>query len=159
MDSSVLKDIGTCKTKILSLLMASPDICELFLGKNYTEDDVDNLMYKQVFPYLYIDNTQTEVLSYLCVEVNVPRVPTGTIKRMEVTIFCYSHKRCMEYSKKGFLGTRVDILADMVERCLRDSKELGIGRIQLSSVNTYFPSNDYYGRQMSFLCPDFKVKE
>ena len=50
------------------------------LGEKYGEEDVDNMIYDQLFPYLYVDETQTEVRPYLCVEVDVPRIATDTIK-------------------------------------------------------------------------------
>lgn len=160
MDSYVLKDIGLCKNKLIPVLLTSPDICETLLGKNYTEDDVDNVVYKQVFPYLYMDGTQDEVLPYICFEVDVPRIPTGTIKDIRLIIWCYCHKDCMRYSKKGYMGTRSDILADMIERQLRTSYKYGIGTPQLISCRYINTANyKYYGRELVFVIPDFKVKE
>lgn len=160
MDSSILKDIGKYKKTLLSTLISSSDICELLFNKaNYTEDDVDNLVYTQIFPYLYIDGTQTEVLSYLCFEVDVPRVPTKTIKNMQLIVWTYCHKDTMKYTKKGYFGTKADILADMVERQLRESDQFGIGKLQLISCTTFCPKNEYYGRKLIYNIPDFKIKE
>lgn len=159
MDEVVLKDIGLYKNRLVSALLNSDNIIKLLLNKDtYSDEEVDNLMYTQVFPYLYVDGTQIEVLSYLCLEVNIPRIPTTTIKDVQIIIWAYCHKDCMKYSKKGFLGTRVDILADMVERELRDSDRFGIGKLRLTSVSHFFPNNKYYGREMRFTIPDFKVK-
>ena len=169
MSEVVLKDIGLIKNRILPLLLNSNDVMEIILGKGYTNEQVwgndDNdedygIVYRQVFPYLYIDDTQTEVLSYLCYEVDVPRIPTGTIKEMKIIVWAYCHKDCMKYSKKGFLGTRADILADAVERVLCDSNKFRIGKLHLDSV-TYLNSvnKEYYGRQLIFTVPDFKAKQ
>lgn len=160
MAETILKDIGLYKNRILSTLLQSSDLCETLLNKkDYTEEDVDSLIYKQVFPCLYIDETQTNVLSYVCVEVNTPRIPTRTIKNMELIIWCYCHKDCMKYSKKDYFGTRADIMSDMVERQLRDSDKFGIGKLQLQSVTYLNNTNSrYYGRQLLFTTPDFKIK-
>lgn len=163
-ESTVLKDIGSCKQKLLTAFVNSDEICELLFNKQpYTEDDVENLMYTQVFPYLYTDETQTETLTYLCFEVDIPPSSTGkvsssTIKDMKMIIFAYCHKDIMRYSKKGYYGTRVDILADMVERQLRDSYDFGIGKPELISVTNFFPNNKYYGRQLVYNVPEFKIK-
>ena len=158
-ESSVLKDIGSYKNELLSVFTTSEDICELLFNKKpYTEEDVDNLIYSQVFPYLYVDETQTDVKTYICCEVDIPRVPTGTIKDMKLIIWAYCHKEGMKYSKKGYVGTKVDILADMIERQLRDSDKFGIGKLQLQSVTYFFPNNKYYGKQMIYNMPDFKLK-
>lgn len=164
----VLKDIGLIKNRLLTYLLNSDDVMEILLGKDHTQeqvwgaeenDDDLGIVYKQVFPYLYIDETQTEVLSYLCFEVDIPLVPTGTIKDMKIIIWAYCHKGCMRYSKKDYLGTKADILADAVERSLGNSQKLGIGKPHLDSV-TYLNSTNkmYYGRQLVFTVPDFKVK-
>jgi hypothetical protein len=158
-EGTVLKDIGSCKQKILTAVVNDEDICGLLLNKkSYTEDDVDGLIYTQIFPYLYTDETQTETLTYLCFEVDVPRFSSGTIKDIKMIVLAYCHKDIMKYSKKGYYGTRVDILADMVERKLRDSYDFGIGKPELVSVTNFFPNNKYYGRQLVYNVPEFKVK-
>ena len=157
-EGSVLKDMGSYKTTLLSALINSDDICELLFDKKpYTEDDVENLVYTRIFPYLYVDETQTEVLSYICFEVDVPKVPTGTVKDMKLIIWEYCHKDCMRYSKKGYSGTRADILADMIEQQLRESDKFGIGKLELLSCTYFIPSSKYYGKQMIYNMPDFKV--
>lgn len=168
MEATIIKDIGLYKNRLVNLLLQSPDICEALLGLGYTEEDVfgdENddddygIVYRQVFPYLYIDETQTTVLPYLCLEVDIPRVPTRTIKDMKIIIWCYCHRDCMKYSKKGYLGTRADILSDMVERQLRSSEKFGIGLLQLDSVTYLSNTNsNYYGRQMIFTISDFTIK-
>lgn len=129
------------------------------LGDTYSSTDVENLVYTQVFPYLYVDETQIEVLPYICLEVDIPRIPTHTIKDMKITVWAYCHKECMRYSLPEYLGTRVDILADIIERLLSDSDDFGIGHLHLESVTYIFPQNKYYGKQMVFTIPDFKVKD
>lgn len=159
MDEVVLKDIGVYKNRLVSAILNSNNIIQLLLNKDtYSDEEVDDLMYTQIFPYLYVDGTQIEVLSYICLEVNVPRIPTNTIKDIQIIVLAYCHKDCMKYTKKGYLGTRADILADMVERELRDSDRFGIGKLRLTSVSHFFPNNKYYGREMRFTIPDFKVK-
>ena len=66
-EESVVKDTGLYKSRLISTILSDEDACEVLLKKkDYTDDDVDNLIYKQVFPYLYVDDTQTEVLTYIC---------------------------------------------------------------------------------------------
>ena len=155
---SVLKDMGSYKTPLVTALVNSDDICELMFNKDpYTEEDVDNLLYTQIFPYLYVDETQTEVKPYICFEVDIPRIPTGTIKDAKLTIWVYSHKDGMRYSKEGYSGTKVDILADMIERQLRESNEFGVGKLQLLSCTYFIPNSKYYGKQMVYNMPDFKI--
>ena len=113
--SSVLIDVGLYKDKIMSHLLESDDLCKVLLRKDqYTDDEVDDLIYNQVFPYLYIDDTQTEVKSFVCFEIDV-RVD-GNIKTMTLTSYIYAHKECMKNNLEGYSGTTVDILSDIFER-------------------------------------------
>ena len=59
--------------------------------RNYiTDDDREKLFYSQIFPYLYVDDTQDETLTYLCYEIDIPpssEKTSGTIKNMKMIIF------------------------------------------------------------------------
>lgn len=157
-NGSILKDMGDYKTSLLSAILGSEEICELLLNKNpYTETDVKNLVYTQVFPYLYRDEANTEVKNYLCMEVDVSEIPTNTIKNLKLIIWVYSHKDDMEYSKKGYSGTKPDILADMLERQLRNADGLGLGKLHLQSVTHFSPGDMYYGKRMIYKIPAFKL--
>lgn len=165
MAETILKDIGIYKDKIISSFVSSDDICKLMLGEDYTQEDIDNIIYKQIFPYLYIDESQINVLPYLCIEADIAKPSTRTIKEIKITIWAYCHINCIKYSKNGYSGTRADILADMVENVLRSSNEVGIGKLNLESAS-YFssysklsPYSKYYGRQLIFTASDFKTKK
>lgn len=155
-----LKDIGKYKNRLFSVILQSEDIAELMLGNNYDKENIDDLlMYKHVFPYLYVDNTQTEQQSYICLEVEVPRTMDFTYKDMKIIIWCYCHKGIMQYSKKGYLGTRSDILSDMVDRLLNSSNNFGLGRLKLQSCTYFSASKDFYGKQLIYSCPEFNISE
>lgn len=157
-----LKDIGTYKTRLMSTILTSSDICELMLGKGFDQDTVDDdLMYSYIFPYLYVNDTQIEAKSYICMEVDIPRIANFSVKDMKIIIWCYCHKDkdYMRYSKKGYLGTRADILTDMLDRKLQSSRDFGIGRLQLNSV-AYLPiGNNYYGKQLIYSCSEFNLED
>lgn len=86
---TVIRDIGSYKNHLITLLQDSQDICELMLGENYSNEAVDNMLYDQLFPYLYVDKTQTEVKSYLCLEVDIPRIATATLLSQSLyEIYC-----------------------------------------------------------------------
>lgn len=160
MNKTVLKDIGLYKNKILSSILNSEEFCKaMLIKKDYTEENVDDLIYTQVFPYLYIDGTQDVVLPYTCFDIRIPRIPNGTIKNMQIVFWIYSHKNCMRYHTDDFSGTRVDILSDMVERILHDNKDFGIGKLNLSYTGYITSGSNYYGRELIFDVSDFKVKE
>lgn len=158
--SSVLKDMGCYKSNLISAFLKSNEICELLINKtDYSDDEIDDLLYTHIFPYLYIDEVQTEVKTYICFEVDIPKFSTGTIKDMKLIIWIYSHKEDMKYSKQGYCGTKVDILADIIERQLRDSDEFGIGKLEIVSCTYFIPNKKYYGKQLIYNMPDFKISK
>lgn len=158
MSEYVLKDIGAFKNLFLSSIINSHDICSLLLNKEeFSEEEKESLVYERVFPFLYIDDIQTSVESYICFEVTIPRC-SGTIKNLQLNVLCCCHKDYMNYKKRDYIGTRVDILSDMVEREIHDSKEFGIGKLDLQSVRYIFPNTKYYARELIFNVSDFKVK-
>lgn len=157
MADTMLRDLGSYKNKIIGAFTESADIMECLLGKGYTQTQVDGIVYKHVFPYLYVDDTQTETESYIGVELD-PTAPTGTIKDSKLIIWEYCHKNIMKYSKKGYTGTRADILADMIDRIIREM-DLGIGKPQILSAKYFMPNSNYYGRVLLYNIPDFKIKD
>lgn len=156
---TILKDIGTYKSKMIQAFLASSDICEALLGENYTADDVNSLEYTRIFPFLYLKTTPDEAIPYLCVEADIPELQSGAMKNMRITVWVLCHKNCMKYAKTGYIGTRTDILSDMIERLFNGSYEFGIGKLHLDSASHLSNTNEnYYGRQLIFSVPDFKVK-
>jgi len=155
---SILRDMGSYKSNLITAFLNSEDICELLFDKQpYTMDDVQNLPYSQIFPYLYVDDAQTDATSYICVDADMPKAPTNAIKDMKVCIWAYCRKQNMKYAKDGYVGTRADILADMIERQLRESDKFGIGKLQLTSVEHFFPNDKCYGKLMTYTMPAFKM--
>lgn len=155
-----LKDIGIYKNRLFSAILESDDIAQLILGEHYDKEFTDELLlYKNIFPYLYVDDTQITQTSYICLEVDIPRTIDFTYKDMKITVWCYCHKGIMRYSYKGYLGTRADILSDMVDRLLNSSNNYGPGRLRLQSSTYFSPSKDFYGRQLIYSCPEFNINQ
>ena len=157
MAESMLKDIGIYKDIIISNLI-SDDILELLLGKNYTEKQAANVVYSQIFPFLYTEDVQTETKSYIGIDI-VPEESTRKVKNMTLVIWAYCHKDIMRYSKTGYRGNRADILSDMIDRKIRNLDNLGIGLLEFKKAPYFMPQTKFYGRQITYSIPDFKVKE
>ena len=153
-----LKDVGTYKNRIATILCNNKDVYDIILGRDYNEEIAQNeLLYKHIFPYLYIDETQTKQESYICIEVDIPRTMDFTYKQMKVIVWCYCHRGIMKDSKKGYSGTRSDILADAVDRLLNSSNDFGLGRLKLESATPLTSSKEYYGRQLVYSCAEFNI--
>ena len=164
MAGTTLKDINTYKNSVLSALLQSTDILTLLLGEGYTPEQVlgDNngsngVMYQQIFPYLYTEETKTEVKSYICMDVD-STIQNPHIKSSTLTIWVYCNKNTMKYEKEGYSGTRTDLLSDLIDRQLAQSVNPGLGRLLLKSAKYFIPAAGFYGRILLYEIPDFKTK-
>lgn len=163
MAESTFKLIGEYKDNFIKAIKNNNDILESMLGTGYTEDDVNGITYSQLFPYLYVDETQQDAKSYICIEID-PAGKTRTMQQPTIYIWVYCHKSIMKYYKDGYRGTRVDILVDMVDRTIRNLMEtnprsLGIGELSFEKAPYFFPATNYYGRQLIYTTSDFKLKK
>lgn len=161
MASSVARDLAFIKSKVISRLLESDEFAEVMLRKtDFTEDEKNDMEYKQIFDYPYIDGTQEEVMPYVCIET-VCRGTNRTTKSMDLYVWIFVHRNCMKMDKniKSYMGNRADVLADIVERLLRDADDLGIGKPSLDDIGYTVPQSSYFGRQLKYSIPDFKIKE
>ena len=161
MAQSVARDLAFIKSKVISRLLESDEFAEVMLRKtDFTEDEKNDMEYKQVFDYPYVDGTQEEVMPYVCIET-VCRGTNRTTKSMDLYVWIFVHRNCMKMDKniKSYIGNRADVLADIVERLLRDADDLGIGKPSLDDIGYTVPQSSYFGRQLKYSIPDFKIKE
>lgn len=152
-----LKELGSYKYTIFTKIRNSDDIKEILLGKNYNVEIVDDLLDEHIFPYLYVPETQQTAKSYICVDVVIPKVPNFSIKNLKIIIWVFTHKSLMNYSKKGYVGTRTDILSDILDKMLDTSRDFGIGRLKLEDVGLFNSEKQYYGRTLTYSASDFNV--
>lgn len=161
MAQSVARDLAFIKSKVISRLLESDEFAEVMLRKtDFTEDEKNDMEYKQIFDYPYVDGTQEEVMPYVCIET-VCRGTNRTTKSMDLYVWIFVHRNCMKMDKniKSYMGNRADVLADIVERLLRDADDLGIGKPSLDDIGYTVPQSSYFGRQLKYSIPDFKIKE
>lgn len=156
MVKSVCRDLGAYKQSFSSLILNSHECCEVM---NCEEENIGKLLYSQIFPYLYVDETQTEVLPFLCFDTTMAKFSTSTTKIINLIVWAYCHKDCMKYSKRGYPGTRVDVMCEIVERLVRTSDDFGIGEPTLEVADIIFPNAKYYGKKLIFSIADFRKKK
>lgn len=152
-----LEELGTYKQTILSKLRTSIEVQEILLGDNYDEEIVDELLDEHIYPFLYVPDTQTKVKTYVCADVTVPKAQNFSIKNLEIIIYVFCHKSLTKYKKAGSVGTRTDILSDVIDKMLDTSRDFGIGRLKLESVNLFISEKTYYGRILTYSASDFNT--
>ena len=161
MAQSVARDLAYIKATVISRLLKSDEFTKVMLRKeDFTDAERYDMEYKQVFDYPYVDGTQEEVMPFVCVET-VCRGTNRTVKSMNLYIWIFVHRNCMKMDKTctSYGGNRADVLTDIIERLLRDSDDLGIGKPSLDNIDYTAPQSSYYGRELKYSIPDFKIKE
>lgn len=120
-----------------------------------TELEREDLVGKRIFPYLYIPSTQTEVTSYINVEISITSTSRNTIYSYpQIVIMIISHQDHMSLNMAGISGSRNDYLSELIDEMLNGSNEYGIGTIVLKSNIAGSLNDTYRYRQLTFVGTD-----
>ncbi len=125
----VIKDILHNEDESLSREIVTA-IDSDFLG---SEDD---LIYRNIFPYLRIPETQNDVRCYITMSVDMPRVSTKNyfFKDMLITINVICHEEMMRMPAR-YSATRADYVASLINKIFNGSKNYG--NVPLEYVSDY----------------------
>lgn len=163
--------LGEDKEIIKKVFLQDEDIIGLLLPEHNPgtfNDDLETVLEKHIFDTIAVDNTQFEAKVYICMDTYVTEVDSDAIKEIGIIIrvFCHkdllktSNKDKIKYIKLGYFGNRIDMLIDAIDRCLNGKRGVGIGRMRLrprSPVEIIQPTNDYYGKSLTYLVSDFNA--
>lgn len=152
---------GKFKKEIQTALYKNPDIRELLIGdiSKMSADDLRKKFKEHVKSHLFIEDTITETSTYIFYDIRMP-VLHSTTKDCTVIMYLICHRDILEdYSKEGYYGDRIDILAQMVEDTLLNDEDVsnrfGIGQLKLDSVDIYNAVR-FYGCVLTFSVPTFR---
>lgn len=147
------------KNKLISSIVNSPDLIYL-VNDAYVEDgefvdEATNLVYKQIFPFNYIPDTQTETLPYVLMRVNGLGVSGKIYNKAEVYIRVISHQDIMIV--KNANGTRIDLMGEIIEDLFNGRDDFGFGEMELKYNVEIDINSTYRGRELKFLVEDFNA--
>ena len=146
------------KSKLMSSIINSPELIAL-VNDSYIEDgeiiDANGLVYKQIFPFYYIPDTQTETLSYVIMKVNGLGVSGKIYNKAEVYICVMSHQDIMKVEDAN--GTRIDLMGEIIEDLFNGRDDFGFGEMELKSNAEININTTYRGRELRFFVEDFNA--
>ena len=161
MREKTLEERGRFKNEINTALYKNEDIRELLLGdtSGKSNSEIRKEFKQYVKSHLFIDDTLTEAKTFIFYDVIFPYIQSN-IKTCRVVMYLVCARTVLEdYAKEGYIGDRIDILAQMVEDTLINNEDttdnFGIGKLSLDSVDVY-NSNRYYGCVLTFNVPSFR---
>lgn len=146
MESSEI--ITELKNKIITELINDDDI---ITGLGLNDDETpDDLTWNRIYPHDYIPQTETDVRSYISVEIDIPerRMRYGETAS-DIWIHPYVmfrvlvHQEDMQLNLAGESCTRMDYLSKLIERKFNKRGDFGVGTLRrlsntAGSVNTTY---------------------
>ena len=147
------------KRKLITSICNSPDLIAL-VNNDYIDEDgecegSESLNYKQIFPYYYIPETQTQAQSYVIMKVNGLGIKNKIYNKAEVYICVVSHQDFMKVD--GTHGTRIDLMGEIVEELFNGRDDFGFGEMELiSNIETEINTN-HRCRILRFMVEDFNA--
>lgn len=116
------------------------------------------LLYKNIFPYLRVPDTQKEASSYITMSVDMPKVSTKNyfFKDMVITINIIVNEKIMEMPK-SFSATRVDYLAALINQVFNQNKNYGNVPLEYVSDVESILLNTFFMRTLRFRCNELNT--
>lgn len=113
----------------------------------------DDLIYNNIFPYLRIPETQTEVECYITMSVDMPRVSTKNyfFKDMVITLNVICHEQMMRMPAR-YSATRADYIASLLNKIFNGNKNYGTVALEYVSDVESILLNKYFVRSLRFRC-------
>ena len=161
MKEYTLTERGKFKQIITSALYKNPAIREMLIGDTTGMSNADmRTQFKNYCKsHLFIDDTITEAKTFIFYDVRLTQT-SSTIKDCRVLMYLICSRDILEdFALDGYIGDRIDILAELVEETLINDEDIvksfGIGNLRLSNVDIY-NSTRMYGCILNFDVPDFR---
>lgn len=149
-----LEKIPEYKNDLLKLFLNNDNIVEYIGNKDEEIYDPVDLIGINVFPMPYIPETETEVKTYICMDVYVPRVKDKMFKDIQIVINVFSHKDMSLYKSKS----RVDLINIEIDKIMNGNQEFGIDEVELVSVMPYIPNTKFTGKQIIYNVLNFNQR-
>ena len=149
-----LEEIPEYKTDLLQSFINNEKIVTYIGNKDKEIQDPVDLIGINVFPFPYVPDTETEVKTYICMDIYVPRVKDMIFKDVQIVLNIFSHKEMGTYKGKS----RVDLINIEVDKILNGSYDFGIDKVDLVSVMPYVPNSKFSGKQIIYNVPNFNQR-
>lgn len=151
-----LKELTSYKSKLLKMLCSSQRIVDFVT--NIEDSKVPNmkLLYKQILPYCYVPDVATDPKTFICLDIDVPRVRNGNvIQDMEIYIYIFTTQELVKPDE----GMRIDLIASEVDKLLNGKKVLGEASeafgVNLVSSKRFTPATGFQGRVLTYVTGAF----
>lgn len=143
-----LDELFLYKQKLFELLCGDEKIVRLLLDREDVEVPNRDLPMKLVLPYNYVPEAATHGSTYICFDIEIPRVENNTYLDPAIYVWAFCHQSKMVVEGGG--GTRPDQLALRINRVLLKSSAFGATPLQLASVSSVSPIKGFWGKLLQY---------
>lgn len=153
-----LDELATMKVEIMSRIVADQEICKA-LHYNHPDfleqPDIKNpysLIYDNVFPYRVIPDLADEAKTYINLSFDKWKYVNNSFKSGDIVVYIISH---VDIMKTDYGSCRVDYIANKVDSLLNQTRGLGLGKLQFSSMGESIINNKFLGLYLVYRPVEF----
>lgn len=170
--------VGAYKEQLLDELRNNTDFQLALLGGELSQDltpkQVKKSFENNVFDYAFTPGTTTEDRIFVCMEVTCPYADAVTWKDLYIHIYVFTPKMSVSWNdekeddvrissmleQRGYIGNKIDMIVDVIDRKINGFKNLALGSIKLSpreGMQVFSYIDGYYGKQLTYSATDFNL--
>lgn len=154
----LLYPIREIKDRVIELILSDQTVVDLIADDEYKTAPAPGLMYRRVFPFLYIPETVDRASTLVCVEGNIINMRSDSVATVELIISVMCHADAMRTD----FGNRIDALADAIDDLINHTRQNGIGKVipQQSRypTRTYLPNYGLVAREVKYEVSNFNFR-
>ena len=171
--------IGAYKKQLLDLLRLNNDFQQALLHKEFPEPNpyeinkINKSYFKEyVYDHAFVPGTTTEDRIFVCMEITNPYADGIVFKELYIQIYIFTPKMSVQWEsaeecsveeeleKRGYIGNKIDMVVDIIDRQINGLEHLSLGKITLSprdGLRIFSYVDGYYGKQLTYTARDFNL--
>jgi hypothetical protein len=150
--------VNKYKTELLKDIINAPKIIEAIDSQqpDAVINEPDSLIYKNIFPYIRIPDTQSKADTYILLSVDIDRINRNnkTYAMYRTVFWVLSHKESMEM--EGQNATRIDYIGEEIKTLFDGQQKFGFSEFELWSNREILLNEKYHYRELVFTCNDLR---
>lgn len=171
--------VGAYKEKLLDELKLDPDFQVALLGHtlNTSSAKEKDFVLREafedcVFDHAFVPNTETEEQIFVCMEVTCPYADAVTWKDLYIYVYVFTPKKLVKWNtcsemktktyleERGYIGNKIDMVVDIIDRKINGYSGLALGSIRLAprdGMQIFSYVDGHYGKQLTYTATDFNL--
>lgn len=150
-------DLNTCINKVFKIITSDVDLMKLLVYEESTaiyKDPVVNpnqYLYKQIFPYRYMEDTQNETMSYLNIVIRNLKSLNRTYDTFDIMFSVVTHNELTQVTD----GSRVFSILERLNALFDENAEFGF-KLRFNKGDEVPNLKGYHGYWVVYSNVDFK---